>query len=155
MSSEMKESVGLQGPASEVVRNALIALAVRCETEEPSREIDCHIALAMGFGERGVGHRGSYKHPIRVTLAELMADPSDLRLMVDDGDVPEETIPRFTASLDAAASLMVPGAMMRNTRQHEGIWMVRYVHPLVGGNAATEPMARCAAALRARAEIGR
>ena len=97
----------------------LLALADRCEREEPSRKLDVSISDALGYA-----HDGS--------------------------------LPFYTTSLDAAVTLVPEGFIWRVSGSSEGRFFAS-LHPAardaVTGQAKTEPMARCAAALRARAAV--
>lgn len=103
------------------------ALALRVETEEPSRKLDAEIGRAIGWRQ----------HP----------------------DVEGFAIaPRWTSSLDAAASLMPDGwevaDLYQFRRAHEDTlrWrcgLYRDLKTDAQGTADTEPRARTAAAIRA------
>lgn len=104
----------------------LLALALRVEREEPSDELHWCIQEAV--------------HP---EWRRTTAEP-------------------YTTSLDAAASLMPPGWVVNDVNQSiHGFWYIRLwpADPsaigMSEGNAPTEPRARTAAALRARAQEAR
>jgi hypothetical protein len=67
-----------------------------------------------------------------------------------------DNAPAFTASLDAAASLVPEGWTVWELRQNAESWWCQLEPnsnaPMVCAEAVTEPLARTAAALRARAE---
>lgn len=121
----------------------LLALAARCECEEPSYDLDEAIGVATGWKR----HEPPY--------ADDWINPNDHR-----GDR-LWMMARFTSSRDAAATLQPDGWKAReiwqgaNEAGQDG-WIALYYHPdhdIVGGWAETEAMARCVAGLQARAKV--
>jgi hypothetical protein len=133
---------------------ALLALAARCETEKPSRELDAEIAVACraisnfdpskliappiwkaAGGHVEVGYEsGGYWMPVAIRKAAA-----------------------YTSSLVAAVTLVPPRSWYPADLSFDGedyhfaLSLGVAGTEFVYGVAATEPMARCAAALRARA----
>jgi hypothetical protein len=146
----MKESVQPQAPAP-IEPSVLFALAERCEREEPSRELDAEIAVALG-------HHVEWKQA-NYTMTAFPAiswrPPHPYAGM-------REPCPQWTTSLDAAVTL-VPASkpMSRHVHQQDnGSWWVELrdgyctsYDKVFIASAKTEPMAICAAALRARAAM--
>jgi hypothetical protein len=113
---------------------ALIALADRIETEEPSSNLARDMARALGYTETPDGWRLGNAPPLRV-------------------------LPPWLDSLDASASLMPPGwtvcRMTADVGQLVIVGLCRGQLPLIllEGRAKTEPRARASAAFRARAAV--
>lgn len=151
--------------------DVLLALADRCEREEPSRELDAEIAVAcdvragwlVGYGPLWIDH-ATIKTIGQPTIRVNNLAPSK----PSTGNPPAGDYLPFTTSLDAAVTL-VPEATyggkkglmtMRVDQTDDGSfyaelrdgWQTSYggVHI---SHAKTESMARCAAALRARAAL--
>lgn len=127
----------------------LLALAERCEREEPSRELDEAIAVAAFDLEARPYSQRSKR--IR-TMWWYVRGTDDVMFYGAKG------IPFWTASLDAAVTLVPEGWTQNHNQADDGSWWaelregyrtsygeVRIAH------AKTEAMARCAAALKARA----
>lgn len=143
----MKEEGSPTSRSQDSVRGFL-DLALRCETEEPGRELDAAIYETT----KGVKD-------------ENRTDPSQRTrgsiLLLDEGDrLNWLYVPAFTTSLDAAVTLIADGVEYSLSNLY---WIARAE---VGLNlndgshfgehkGALMPMALCAAALRARAEIGK
>ncbi len=130
----------------------LLQLAASCERESPSREIDCHIAFFV-TGDLQVGVKGPLKAPLPYMLSEAVERPRDLQLLANDDNI--DMIPRYTTSLDAAVTLELPGffvTVVAGKGQPCAVgWLDAESGVQFNAEAPTEPMARCAAALRARA----
>jgi hypothetical protein len=130
----------------------LLALAERCETEEPSRKLDAEIAVACRIGSDKVDKdHWSYRNfPVWIVR--------------DDGQIEAGLrwkSPRFTTSLDAAVTLVPVGWLVDVTQTAPERWIVALLRSddtdesgIAEATAKTEPMARVAAALRALAQIG-
>jgi hypothetical protein len=115
----------------------LLELAERCEAATgPDRELDAEIASTLGWANVGPGNRGGRC-----------------------GRSPEgtwKTVPRYTASLDAAMTLVpegwdwelefIGGTSVANMLLARGTF---------NGAAQTPALALCAAALRAAQEMGK
>ncbi len=106
----------------------LLALAERCEREEPSKLLDCDIERAIS----GLG---------------------------PDAGIRMDWTADYTTSLDAAVTLVPEGWRTANIAQGPikyPSWACELFGAIEGiahGYAKTEVMARCAAALRARAAV--
>lgn len=131
------------------VRDELLSLAARCEAATgPDRELDWAIDAFMRPNEyRGMETADDLGHPLEWLSAE--------------------DLPYFTASLDAAMTLVPKGddhdlSFERTMRGGEDfkLWQVRYsletveedpeeTGPIILGEAVTAPLALCAAALKA------
>ena len=75
-------------------------------TKAPSRLLDCDIHLAF-VGNPQYGSIGPWRNPTPGTLEGYVAA---FREVIDaDNDVPDEVVPRYTASLDAAVKLIPDG----------------------------------------------
>lgn len=124
----------------------LRALAERCEKATgPDRKLDLAIAVAVNrdgiFDARYEWRWGFGGDEIEAWEAEKCKPSGYLD--------PEEFCQRFTASLDAAMSLVPEGATVRLYVAPEAT--AAFIGP-VELAAATPALALCAAALRARAE---
>lgn len=127
-------------------RATLEFLAQRVERESPSRELDAEIDCArygyiyLGLKDGGYLHDWPAKNIERSTAFQWS---------------------RYTSSLDAAASLMPEGWIIQIGQIRFGMWRVQlwrgdksFKSPAdVEAVASTEPQARVAAGLRARAAI--
>lgn len=121
-------------------RSELLALADRCEREEPSRELDAAIARALGIQgkRRNIYRRGHY----------VGGKPVVLRVVED--------FPAFSSSLDAAVTL-VQGPVGQQVGWFVGsdcraaVYWSPTIPNSYEGTAKTPALALCAAALRARA----
>ena len=124
--------------------NALTALAERVEAASgPSRELDAEVGRALSVAPKivPVYKRGHYTG----------GDPVKLR--------DKEEWPRFTASIDAALTLVPNGWPKRLSEIRFGMWRVEMWQgdksfkspPDIDQVAASWPLAVCAAALRTRA----
>jgi hypothetical protein len=125
-----------------------LELAERCEKATgPQRELDVAIAIECGpAAKRLESLMAGSPHN---TVAEIAKEA--------DRESPLVCIPSYTASLDAAVTL-VPEWMIASIEVYldHGEALVRY--PYYSGKesrAATPALALCAAALRARAEGGK
>jgi hypothetical protein len=110
----------------------LLALAERCEQAAgPDRELDAEIALAIGYTREKKG---------RERIA-WWRNPKGQQIGYDGW---HNFPPSFTASLDAAVTLVPEGCgwMVMNNAAKVGRWPSR---------GATPALALCAAALRAKA----
>lgn len=173
----MKESVGILPTASEVVQNALIALAVRCEMEEPSRELDRAIFNAvvvplhpytmvdgraclrrLSTGELEAVSFSNYATSLDAAVT-LVPEECGFKIETDDWDAmsPAPNLPpsTFAAVHDKArtrsARKEATTPQFDDWQKNRGI----HAHTHYCARAATPALALCAAALRARAEIGR
>lgn len=132
-------------PLDEAALQSLLQTATRCEKEQPSLELDGSIALVVGWKMVGTKTRYWLEPGVNVTAA------------IDANRV-HRACPRFTASLDAAKSLVLSGLWreQKGPKQQDGktYWecYIKRLHPLkrFTGHAGTEALAMCAAALRAR-----
>ena len=128
-------------------RATLIALAQRVEEAEgPDRNLDFVIFRALHLEYAGPEWRefgGGLWH---------VQDSSDARCLPP----PERTPSRWTASLDAALTL-VPDGYVVNLGNDEPIWAQVWIDndPTSRGGGTTMALALCAAALRARAQMER
>lgn len=121
--------------------SALLKLAERCEQAEgPDREIDVHIWIALSGA----------------SAADVEAIMTCMRLSLN-----VERCPLFTASLDAAMTLLPERHSWEAGNCGEGLrpWATVTMPSSTGGwqfsgDAITVPLALCAAALRARAATG-
>jgi hypothetical protein len=127
----------------------LIALADRCEAAEGAdRDLDEAIALALGWS--------SVPNP---TFAGGLVG----RWLLPDGSMTGQidALPKFTASLDAAMTLVPEGqasavgtmAFRNDPRKPWACIWSEQGEPLWRADAATPALALCAAALRARASM--
>lgn len=120
-------------------RAELLALAVRCETEGPSKELAAHILLTCG-------HRVSCRDGV------WMWSPK--------GTISWHDILDCTQSLDAAVTLVPENnwwSLQTMRREISTAWVGPYNDPIGfkvkhNGQSATPALALCAASLRARAE---
>lgn len=119
------------------------ALAARCEVEEPSRDLDCAIAKAMGWTIQQSGYFLDWYSPEGVTGPEVQ--PSF-----------------YTASLDAAVTLVPEGFRwvagplpMDRGGANASVWRDSRNPKECAFNieGRTPALAICAAALRARAVL--
>lgn len=138
MTNELAPAAPPRGPAS-TPSDVLLALADRCEREEPTYALDIAIELAItpGAVER------TWDNHVKVQTDKRAWNP-----------------PNYTTSLDAAVTLEPKDAQIMVTRMGDGVWRVTYLgRPdinLIGGQKApTEAQARVAMALRARAAIAK
>lgn len=142
--------------ASSMTRADLIALAARAEQAQgPDRALDADITLAVN-PELGAApwERITYPSGGASVFADR-SDPDNLNVV---------SPPRFTASLDAALTLVPEGWTFTVHSGDDRGPPVAYCVPNMGRlpwphwvddiNAATPALALCAAALRARAEEG-
>ncbi len=134
----------------------LLALAERCERERPTRKLDGLIAKAIGWK--------NVHSPMKGKTGGLFGRPWRSTHTCE--------VPRWTDSLDAAVTLVPDGWHLHSSHQSYGgwsaclhrmfgsheadekVWRVGHHWPkehMTAGKAKAEPMARCAAALRARA----
>lgn len=122
--------------------DVLLALADRCEREDARYILECDIATAVGWRQEDAGGFVYWYTP--EGLCGLGIHP-----------------PRYTTSLDAARALVPkPHTILHAMYMPDQDLWVAGVTVLVQGreyaekaHAKTEPMARCAAALRARAAL--
>ena len=132
--------------------SALLELAAACEAATgPDRELDIAIAEAIGIV------------PASYERAVCHGKPMMYYWSVSDSHAPHIIPDKFTASLDAAVSLMPEGwrvasLFQRNCRLPNWIWKAELWHPEadqnvrgIARNADLAALALCAAALRARA----
>jgi hypothetical protein len=127
----------------------LLALAERCESAD--RELDFLIAEAISDDkDHWLGCRVRQERWYEMSDYKA-GDPTPVRW--------EWSQPAFTASLDAAMTLIDPRALWATGSMEDGPF-ARLCWPMPGGTfvggyieatAATVPLAICAAALRARA----
>ncbi len=122
----------------------LRALADRCEREEPSRELDVEIALRVGWRR----NRNLPNIWMEATSSKLFGHP-----------------PRYTTSLDAAATLVPEGWCISSLSSTCGphwrctLFQCGHAHtvsaeqPIWSPRIKSGPLALCAAALRARATV--
>lgn len=112
-------------------RQALLDLAARCEAAEgPDRELDAEIAFATGWATHAL-HKQEWLRPDGVVCG----------------------LPEYTASLDAATSLVPEGwcwQLRHDDRPCAQFWQDGDEYCLTA-LAATPALAQCAAALKARA----
>lgn len=129
-------------------RDGLLALAERCETEEPSRELDASIAAACRVcDDEGLGRNAAYEFEAdgkRVTVYS-----GKTRLLVYSPK-------RYTTSIDAAVTLVPDGRpfVLRVFVQYT-MATISSIPEAVMGKAKTPALALCAAALRAPARRSR
>ncbi len=117
----------------------LLALADRCERDFGHVMLNIAIAKAIGWYSVQFG-------------SVVWRDPHHHDHV---------TVPDFTTSLDSAVTLVPEGWVVSDLCQtyetardwHVALWQIGAVESQVYGDAKTEPMARCAAALRARAAV--
>lgn len=129
-------------------RDRLLALAVRCEKASgPDRELDTEIVCAITLGVVGID------------AAEPLGDQWCNRLFnYDPARCWSESwlpVPHFTASLDAALTLVPEGWVVRlifDQGGHARCYVNRQGSIHTPRQAPTPALALCAAALRARAE---
>jgi hypothetical protein len=159
----MRESVQPQVPAP-IEPSVLFALAERCEREEPSRELDLAISAAVDY-------RGAFQPIYPGESYRWGAGGDEIDLLSKTGKRigvldPQQFVPRYTTSLDAAVTLVPAGDDVFWRAGHDGegpdpglffaeVLVCRLAKPFTGfrARARTEPMARVAAALRARAAM--
>lgn len=151
----------------------LEGLAKRVEAlTGPCRETDVRICLAV-YGDRVFGFKGDWQRPVPGMLSGYHAAFAEV-INVDDA-IPDDVVPRYTASVDAALTLVPEGwwlaglsfnhADFRSSADRE--WHAEIAGPVTwavldrhvgeepqfeceGGNATTPALALCAAALRAQ-----
>jgi len=134
-------------------RDALLALAARCEAEGPSRELDCYIHAAL-----------IVKGAVRVVDPPIFIERRYYAL--PDGSTADwigydllNISARYTTSLDAAVTLIVDGVEWSVSNLYH-VARAEVGLNLNGGpnygehKGALMALALCAAALRARAEEG-
>lgn len=126
----------------------LLELAARCEAATGlDRELDCAIGVAIGrfFTEPNKGW------PERLDYVERRGDVANY-----PGHGFDQLVPRYTASLDAAMTLVPEGTRLQyqNFGDIGGrhMWLVSPNERFV--SAAPPALALCAAALRARSAGG-
>lgn len=129
-------------------------LAARCEAAEgPDRELDCLIACELD--------RDGYSKPYQNEATEdwfcVLPDSNGLTLDF-------KRAPRYTASIDAAMTLVTEGwetaiycaplgsGLQTNVQMETEAMRRRQAFFPIDGTAATPALALCAAALRARQE---
>lgn len=128
--------------------------------EEPSRVLDCEIHLAV-VGNPEFGWKGMPNHRVAAHLDEYL---SAFRSVIDADDaIPDEVVPRYTASMDAALRLLPGGCywLIGNGRaggiEPLGGCMVfrpdNADDPMVETEAGNALMALLLAALEARQEL--
>lgn len=122
--------------------DSMVELARRVEAlEGPDREVDCLIAGAVGYEQGGTEHPASY-YISEFGVKWLLEQASRLQSIF-------HLLPRYTASLDAAMTLVPEGDVMFamiGGRAFAGVGAVRTDDDT---EAATLPLALTAAALRA------
>lgn len=132
--------------------SGLLELAARVEAAEgPDRVLDAEVAEAIGY--RRVFPRGPCRDPDR----RRWVDDRGMGIGWLDGS--DHFPPRYTASLDAAMTLVPEGwEWSLEAEETEMVWPVLspWTHRcqmghLIDREAATPALALCAAALRARA----
>ncbi len=131
----------------------LLALAERCEREEPSRELDA--AIFALCPPKDVEGRWQVSRHDKALVTRDIGTEFDLR--------PVEPGVRYTSSIDAAVTLVpdhVETAQILREKSGAGtvlLWLskVREDARIVEGGAKTPALALCAASLRARAEAGK
>ena len=125
----------------------LLALADRCEREEPSRELDSAILVACG-------HQ---------TLHRLIGKALDWEYRPNGVGI-WHTMPSPTSSLDAAVTLVPKDCVWSGGNESGFIAVVSggsmdddtaFVKTSDGENTTGMALALCAAALRARASLGK
>lgn len=120
----------------------------------PDREVDVLIALAIDWGHPASPCTLRHLHKaLGASLAELVRDAESPQMITSQ-------LPRFTASIDSALSLVPEGHQCSIGNSPIAWWA--HVGPLNDPNSdetaytgATPALALCAAALRARASITR
>lgn len=161
MGKREENSVGAGAPSAGKGNDTLLQLAARCESEEPSRELDVRIWLAC--------ERPPYRDKIKGCFEAVLTTGGK-------GGRPKffghcdgiDLVSLYTTSLDAAVTLVPEGddVFWRSGHDGEGpdpsafradVLVVRLSAPANGfvARARTEPMARCAAALKARAALSK
>lgn len=133
-------------------RDELLALAARCEAATgPDRELDADIACHAPICQADY-----------VLSAHPSAKPGRVTRYFDDGGHGTFVCQNYTASLDAAMTLVREGWLLdqlleRNTvdsanwRWKAGLWRADSDVIVAGKSPATPALALCAAALRAKA----
>ncbi|MBL8582820.1 MAG: hypothetical protein JNL61_11415 [Rhizobiaceae bacterium] len=128
-------------PQTGTPKSVLLELARRCESERPTYALDVAIWEAVeGVPAHVVGKPFKAGNPPRITHLP---------------------IPNYTRSRDAAATLAPEGWIVSDICQtytegrewHVALWKCGAVETQVYGDAKTEPAARVAAALKARAAL--
>lgn len=134
-------------------RDLLLQLAERCEREKPSRELDCRMQAALDpMAEDRIRHPSATFNFTGIHTEE-------------PGCVWNYAVPQYTASLDAAVTLVPEDYSYELTFSAAGDGAMRRARlwdwrrgPLMidptnerSATAKTLPLAVCAAALRARA----
>lgn len=133
----------------------LSSLIARLEqVESGSRELDCDIQLIV-FGDKPYGVKGPYRHPQPATLAEYVAQYRDL--INSDDAVDDETVPRYTTSIDAALTLVPEGWRITHAYGPPWAWCLTKTAPeedgsrrYAEGKSATPALALCIASIKAR-----
>ena len=129
-------------------RTALLALAGRVERlTGPDREVDAEIWLAVTPG--ATRRKTSYVHAATQRTCEL----DETRVLQPDGRRELVIVPNYTASLDAALTLVLEDAWVSLTMQRQmNRADIRWSDDSsVVRSGATPALAMVAAALRARA----
>lgn len=139
--------------ASPLLSGVLLALAERCEHEKPSDVLDAHIAVALRIGPGNVEDN----HWLYRNFPNWLVR-ADGRVEAQPNGVHWAPVP-FSASLDAAVTLELPGfyvtVVSGQGQPCAACWLDAESGVQFNGEAKSEPMARCAAALRARAAIAK
>jgi hypothetical protein len=137
----------------------MLDLAARCEAASgPDRELDAAIAIEIFDG--GAAHLDDPRDVTRArkVLISHGAQPGDFEVVGFSG-VSLRTAPAYTASLDAAMTLMPKDWAIDCLKEGEvGSWYVNmrprdWVSEWRFSKAATPALVLCAAALRARASV--
>jgi hypothetical protein len=127
----------------------LRALAKRVCEEQPSRELDAEIAKALGWERM---NSSDLWWP-----GWLLAEARRRKRSIWSIGKQPVALPAYTTSLDAAASLMPEGWALMCAQFYPGMGALVQLHctkprgGFLGASAPTEPQARVAAALLARA----
>ncbi len=127
---------------AEGLSERLLALAERCEQATgPDRVLDAEIAMAAGIAPLGSEHEGNCTGWLKAPAISFGVWKS----------------PEFTASLDAAMTLVPEGHCCGAGTKFDGTGWA-YVEPIPSAvadrvSAATPALALCAAALRARPHL--
>ena len=69
----------------------------------PERVLDCDLTIAT-VGDPWFGHKGTIKQPVPSRLTEYVAAYRDC--LAADDSIPDDIVPRLTASIDAALALV-------------------------------------------------
>ena len=134
-------------------------LAARCEAAEgPDRELDIAIALALStyrYGDRvGRYYNAGPKYEGGLDCIGFVTHDESER--IEPGNAPDMLVPEFTASLDAALTLVPEGWAVLLATSLAGSVCDVHTKPLgkegewpAHSRAATPALVLCAAALRA------